>query len=203
MRLRRRLRWQPRPAGPLTPARRDRPGPPRPSRLLSARRPQAAPGSRALGAFVLSKTAAQGARELRADDLRPRCLQGASWSQIRCRNGRSVGHWCERVARPKTAAWIAASAAHSLLPCTLLPTTDCSLLSTIARHCSGGWGGAPEQVSAHRPPFSVDLTSSAVSWEIPGVCAESRVCGRPHEARRWPQLPSPCGPAPSATANAE
>ena len=42
IRLRRRLRRQPRPAGPVAPARRDRPGPPRPGRLRSARRPQAA-----------------------------------------------------------------------------------------------------------------------------------------------------------------
>ena len=36
----------------------------------------------------------------------------------------------------------------------------CPELLGIAR---GGGGGAPEQVSAHRPPFSVGLTTSAVS----------------------------------------
>ena len=48
-------------------------------------------------------------------------------------------------------------AAQSMLPCSLLPR--------IARNCPellGGWGG-PEPVSAHRPPFSVGLTTSAVS----------------------------------------
>ncbi len=42
---------------------------------------------------------------------------------------------------------------------------DCSLLPRIARNCPelpGGVGG-PEQVSAHRPPFWVGLTTSAVS----------------------------------------
>ena len=43
---------------------------------------------RARGAFVLSNQAAQDARVLRADELRPRRIDGASWSQIRCRNGR-------------------------------------------------------------------------------------------------------------------
>ena len=35
--------------------------------------------------------------------------------------------------------------------------------------------------------------SNAVSREIPGKCAESRVCGRPPEVHRSPQLPSPSG----------
>ena len=48
---------------------------------------------------------------------------------------------------------------QSLLPCSLLPT--------IARNFPefpgiSRWGGAPEQVSARRPPFSVGLTTSAV-----------------------------------------
>ena len=67
-------------------------------------------GCRARGAFVLSKRAAQDARALRADDLRPRRRDGASWSQILCRNGRSVRRGCARVAQPKTAA-------QSLLRC--------------------------------------------------------------------------------------
>ena len=148
--------------------RQDPPRPTRPDRLRSARRPQAAPGCRAQGAFVLSKTAAQDARALRKDDLRPRCREGESWSQIRCRHGRSVHRWFERVAQPKTAARTAAPA-KSLLPCPLLPTMDCSLLPTIARNCPelpgiarGGGGGDPEQVSAHRQPFSVGFTTSAV-----------------------------------------
>ena len=52
-------------------------------------------------------------------------------------------------------------AARSMLPCSLLPT--------IARHCTALPGFArqkniaPEPVSAHRPPFSVGITTSAVS----------------------------------------
>ena len=39
----------------------------------------------------------------------------------------------------------------------------CPLLPGIARNCSGGGGGGdPEQVSAHRQPFSVGFTTSAV-----------------------------------------
>ena len=41
--------------------------------------------------------------------------------------------------------------------------------------------------------FPLSKCSSAVSREIPGFCAESRVCGRPHDERREPQLPSPSG----------
>ena len=78
-------------------------------------------GCRARGAFVLSKTAAQDARPLRADELRPRRRDGASWSQIRCLQGRSVRRCCERDAQPKTAARTAAPAVQSLLPCSLLP----------------------------------------------------------------------------------
>ena len=74
-------------------------------------------GCRARGAFVLSKRAAQDAPALRADDLRPRRRDGASWSQILCRNGRSVRRGCARVAQPKTAARTAAPAAQSLLRC--------------------------------------------------------------------------------------
>ena len=155
IRLRRRLRRQPRPT--------------RPGRLRSARRPQAAPGCRARGAFVLSKRAVQDARALRADELRPRSRDGVSWSQIRCLHGRCVRRGCERVAQPKTAA---RTADKSLLPCAFpahvraaillpshcFPAHFCSLLFGIVR---GGWGG-PEQVSAHRPPFSLGLTTSAV-----------------------------------------
>ena len=32
--------------------------------------------------------------------------------------------------------------------------------------------------------FPLSKCSSAVSWEIPVMCAESRVCGRPHEVHR-------------------
>ena len=135
------------------PARRDRQGPPRstrPARLRSARRPQTAPGCRARGAFVLSNKAAQDAWALRADELRPRRIDGVSWSQILCRNGRCVRRGYERVATPKTAARTAAPAAQSRLPC--------PRLRGIARQKNI----APEQVSAHRPPFSVGLTTSAV-----------------------------------------
>ena len=181
MRLRRRLCRQPRPTRPVAPARRDRQGPPRPTRpgrLRSARRPQAAQGSRARGAFVLSNKAAHDARALRADDeLRPRRMDGASWSQIMCRKGRCVRRWRERVAQPKTAA---RTAANSLLPCPLLPTIVCSLLSTIARYCSasGGLSKCPRtvrrsrsasrraplvanQVSSHSRPLNLDSRSVA------------------------------------------
>ena len=47
------------------------------------------PGCRARGAFVLSKRAARDARALRADELRPKPREGASFSQIRCLHGRS------------------------------------------------------------------------------------------------------------------
>ena len=60
-----------------------------------------------------------GCAALRVDDLRPRRREGASFSQIRCLLGRSVGRECERDAQPETAA-------QSLLPCLLLPG--------IARH---------------------------------------------------------------------
>ena len=53
--------------------------------------------------------------------VRPRRREGASFSQIRCRNGRSVRRGCERDAQPKTAA-------RSLLPC--------SRLRGIARYCA-------------------------------------------------------------------
>ena len=89
------------------------------------------PGCRARGAFVLSKRAAQDARVLRADELRPRRIEGASFSQIRCRQGRSVRRGCSRVAPPKTAARTAAPAAQSLLPCSLLST-----IAGIGRHWS-------------------------------------------------------------------
>ena len=122
------------------PARRDRQGPPRPTRpgrLRSARRPQAAQGCRARGTFVLSNKAAQDARALRADELRPRRIEGVSWSRILCRNGRSVRRWCARVATQKTAAQ---TATKSLLPCPRLPGNSRLLITacllTIARHCA-------------------------------------------------------------------
>ena len=83
--------------------------------------------------------------------------------------GRSVRRGCERLAQRITAARTAAPAIKSMIPSSLLPT--------IARYCPASF--FPEQISAHRPPFSVGPTSSAVSWEIPELCAESRVCGRP------------------------
>ena len=52
-----------------------------------------------------------------------------------------------------------------------LPATSHYGLFTIVHYCSGGGWGAPEQESAHRPPFSLGLTTSADSWEIPGECA--------------------------------
>ena len=65
--------------------------------------------------------------------VRPRRREGASFSQIRCRNGRSVRPGCARVAPPKTAA-------QSLLPCSLLPGISRLLftacLLTIARYCA-------------------------------------------------------------------
>ena len=95
--------------------------------------------------------------------------------------GRSVGRWCARVAQPKTAAQTAAPAAQSMLPCSLLPTIArnfpefpgsflllaCSRLRRFVGDCAqlcsmGGSLVAPEQVSAHRPPFSVGLTTSTV-----------------------------------------
>ena len=97
-------------------------------------------GCRARGAFVLSKRAARDARALRADELRLRRREGASFSQIRCLHGRSVRPGCARDAQPETAARTAAPAAQSLLPCPLLTTIGCSLLPTIARNCSGGGG---------------------------------------------------------------
>ena len=92
----------------------------------------APPGCRARGAFVLSNQAAQDARALPSDELRPRRIEGASWSQIRCLHGRSVRRGCERVAQPETTARTAAPAAQSMLPCSLLPR--------IARNCSARGG---------------------------------------------------------------
>ncbi len=62
---------------------------------------------------------------------------------------RSVRLGCERVAQPKTAVRTAVPAAKSRLPCSRLFTINLN-------------GGGPEQVSAHRPPFSVSLSASAV-----------------------------------------
>ena len=111
----------------------------------------------------MSKRAAQDAPALRADELRPRHIDGASWSQIRCLHGRSVRRWCERVAQPKTAARTAAPAAQSLLACALWRGC-CAAMAWL-------WRGmerhiAPEPVSAHRPPFSLGLTTSAVSHKM-------------------------------------
>ena len=63
------------------------------------------------------------------------------------------------------------------------PPSHCFTASDCAQLCS--MGGA----------FFLPLSkcSSAVSWEIPEKCAESRVCGRSHEVHRSSQLPSPCG----------
>ena len=172
MRHRRRQLRQPQPARSLVQARRDRQGPPRPprpGRLRSARRPQVAPGCPTRGAFVLSNKAAQDAPALRADELRPRRIDGASWSQIRCLHGRSLRRCCERVAQPKTAARTAAPAAQSLLACALWRGC-CAAMAWLWRGMAwhgAAWSGmerhiAPEPVSAHRPPFSVGLTTSAV-----------------------------------------
>ena len=65
----------------------------------------------------------------------------------------AVGAQGSQNKKPKSAARTAAPAAQSLLPC--------SLLFTIVRHCPAK-NIAPEQVSAHRQPFSVRLTTSAV-----------------------------------------
>ncbi len=59
------------------------------------------------------------------------------------------------------------------LPSHCFPARHCPLLPTIARYFPVK-NIAPEPVSAHRPPFSVGLTTSAVSWEILQNCAESR-----------------------------
>lgn len=45
---------------------------------------------------------------------------------------------------------------------------------------------ASEPVSTHRPPFSVGFTTSAVSWEFPGLCGEPGVHGRPSGPPRPP-----------------
>ena len=147
-------------------------------------------GCCASGVFVLSKTAVHEARVLRPADLRLRSMEGASWSQIRCRNGRSVRRGCARVATPKRAAWTAAPAARSRLSCPRWPAMNTeypadvrripdpaeksllagSLLSPMVRHGSG-WGGEP-------------------------VYTPSAVLGRPHDGRRQPQVPSPCGLVP-------
>ena len=71
-------------------------------------------GCRARGAFVLSKRAARDARALPSDDLRPRRIEGASFSQIRCRNGRSVRPGCARDAQPETTSRTSAPAAQSI-----------------------------------------------------------------------------------------
>ncbi len=72
---------------------------------------------------------------------------------------RSVRLGCERVAQPKTAVRTAVPAARSRLPCSRLfkIVRHCSLLFTINLNAGGA-----EQVSAHRPPFSVGLPASAV-----------------------------------------
>ena len=204
MRLRRSLFF----VAPATPAgrpsrrqpRRDRQGPPRPTRLgrlRSARRPQAAPGCRARGAFVLSQRMARhcpapqlpqikctnqgfpSRRPFAASHSRPRDAPRDTNHGL---YGRSVGRWCARVAQPKTAARTAAPAAQSMLPCSLLPTIArncpapfyCLPAHDCAQLCSmGGSLVAPEQVSAHRPPFSVGLTTSAVrrSSRRPPACS--------------------------------
>ena len=151
IRLRRRLRRQPRPAGPVAPARRDRPGPPRPGRLRSARRPQAAAPE------------ARSSCRKEPHRMRGRCGRtsfgpGAS----RARLGRKSG-----VGRTVLFA-VGAQGSHNQRPppgpprpppSHCLPARNCPELPGIARQKNI----APEQVSAHRPPFSVSLTTSAVS----------------------------------------
>ena len=145
MRLRRRLHRQP---------RRDRQGPPRPTRPgrpRSARRPHAAQGCRARGAFVLSKTAAQDAPALRADELRPRRREGAvflanpvsEWpfGSPWVRKGRTTkNRRPDRRTRRQVTASLPTFARHCaaiLLPSHCFPAHFCPLLLGIAR---GGWG---------------------------------------------------------------
>ena len=54
------------------------------------------------------------------------------------------------------------------------------------------------QLCSMRGAFFSHLSKclSAVSWEIPVMCAESRVFGRPHEVHRSPRLPLLSGLAP-------
>ena len=139
MRLRRSLFF----VAPATPA--DRPSRRKPGETVPALpgRPGRAgcglPGAPKLptrGAFVLSKRAAQDTWALPADDLRPRRIEGASWSQIRCRDGRSVRRGCERDAQPETAARTAVPAAQSI-----------ASLLTSAHYC-------PELPGSLKPPPS-------------------------------------------------
>ena len=184
-----------RPCG-ASPARPSRPSPADPAGPAAVcPAPPNCQGCRARGAFVLSNQAAQDARALRADELRSRRRDGASWSQIRCLHGRSVRRWCARVAEPKTAARTAApaclsgrqgrQAAKSLLPGPDFPEFPgsflllaCSRLRGIARYCAAK-NIVPEQVSAHRQPFSVGLTTSVVSrssrrLRAPSVAANAK-----------------------------
>ena len=155
-------------------------------RLLFARRPHAAQDSRARGAFVLSKRAAPDARALRADDLRPRRREGACWSLIRCRTGpfgsplvpkgrTTKNRRPDRRARRQITACLPAASHY----CLLTSVHDCPALVGIGRHWSDK-NIAPEQVSAHRQPFSVGLTTCAVhrsSRRPPGCfrCGERKM----------------------------
>ena len=106
----------------------------------------------------MSKRAAYDARALRTDDLRPRRIDGASWSQIRCLNGRSVRRWCERVANPKTAARTATPATQSML--SLLP---CPRWSPMIRY----FPPFPGFLAAKSLHFL--LTSVHYCPELPGI----------------------------------
>ena len=166
------------------------PRPTRPDRLRSVPRPQAAQGCRARSAFVLSQRMARlcpapQSRQIKCANhglSQPQTFRRKPQPRRAPRDtnhglyGRSVRRECERVAPPKTAARTAAPADKSLLHCTrsrgIARQSCCPVtasLLTSAHYCPellGGWG-APEQVSAHRPPFSVGLTTSAVRRAVP------------------------------------
>ncbi len=98
----------------------------------------------------MSKRAAQDARVLPTEELWPKRMEGAPWSDI-------SRHF---------PAFLPPSHCFPAHFCPLLPGIARRLfiacLLTIARHCAAK-NTAPEQVSAHRQPFSVGLTTSGRS----------------------------------------
>ena len=124
-----------------------------------------------------------------------------------------------RVSRPSPADPAGPAAAGPALPsCPRLPRPPLSYclpahiraaLRGIGRHCAAILLPShcfPAHYSPHDWSALVGIgrikmlplskCSSAVSREIPGLCSQSRVCGRPHDERHWPRLPSPSGPLP-------
>ncbi len=145
---------------PRAPARRDRQGPPRPSRLRSARRPQARlPRPRRVCPVEKSRTGcpgaaggqssaqAQGGRVLVANQVSEWPF---GWPLVRKgRNTKNRRSDC-RARRPFTDSQ-STSARNCPAPFYCLPAHDCAAKNI-----------APERVSAHRQPFSLGLTTSAV-----------------------------------------